>query len=156
MTHIKVYLRHKRKRGMKLKKDLSFKFFKVYPFLRLTFSTWRPTGDSTMNQWTSYPKAMSINFKLISTWRPRLKVMIYFTNQQFKHLSERDVSKKSDIDTTIDFVKHPKYSRINTFLNTIPKHNLEWGNHNARCSNDRTRRETQDKMSCLILRFSRK
>jgi hypothetical protein len=24
LTHIKVYLRHKRKRGMKLKKDLSF------------------------------------------------------------------------------------------------------------------------------------
>jgi hypothetical protein len=35
-------------------------------------------------------------------------VMIFFTSQQFKHLSERDVSKKkSKIDTTIDFVKIP-------------------------------------------------
>ena len=31
------------------------------------FSTWRPTGDSIMNQRTSYPKTMSINFKLIRT-----------------------------------------------------------------------------------------
>ena len=31
------------------------------------------------------------------------KVMISFTSQQLKHLSERDVS-KSNIDTTIDFV----------------------------------------------------
>ena len=50
------------------------------------------------------------------------KVMIPFTSQQIKHLSERDVSKKSNIDTTIDFVK---LSRNNTFLKTIPKNNLE-------------------------------
>jgi hypothetical protein len=35
------------------------------------------------------------------------KAMISFTSQQFKHLSERDVS-KSNIDTTIDFVKFKK------------------------------------------------
>ncbi len=73
--------------------------------------------------------------------------MISVTSQQFKHLSEKErgVSKKSNIDTTIDFVKYPKYSRNNPFLKTIPKNNLEQENHNARCSNDRTRRETQDK-----------
>ncbi len=45
----------------------------------------------------------------------------------FKHLSEKEMcQKKSKIDTTIDFVKHPKYSRINTFLNIfVPKNNLE-------------------------------
>jgi len=48
------------------------------------------------------------------------KVMISFTSQQLKHLSERDVS-KSNIDTTIDFVK----LKNNTFLKTIPKNNLE-------------------------------
>ena len=35
------------------------------------------------------------------------KVMISFTSQQLKHLSERDVS-KPNIDTTIDFVKFKK------------------------------------------------
>jgi hypothetical protein len=35
------------------------------------------------------------------------KVMISFTSQQLKHLSERDVS-KSNIDTTIDSVKFKK------------------------------------------------
>jgi hypothetical protein len=35
------------------------------------------------------------------------KVMISFTSQQLKHLSERDVS-KSNIDITIDFVKFKK------------------------------------------------
>ena len=49
------------------------------------------------------------------------------------------------MDTTIDFVKTLQNSRNNPFLKTIPKNNLEQGNHNARCSNDRTRRETQDK-----------
>ncbi len=29
----------------------------------------------------------------------------------------KKMCQKSNIDTTIDFVKHPKYSRINTFLN---------------------------------------
>jgi len=33
--------------------------------------------------------------------------------------------KKSKMDTTIDFAKHPKYSRNNFFLKTIPKDNLE-------------------------------
>ncbi len=37
------------------------------------FRTWRPTGDSIMNQRTSHPKATSINFKLIRTWRTTLK-----------------------------------------------------------------------------------
>jgi len=35
------------------------------------------------------------------------KVMISFTSQQLKHLSDRDVS-KSKIDITIDFVKFKK------------------------------------------------
>ncbi len=54
---------------------------------------------------------------------PKLRVMISFTSQQLKHLSEKEMCQKSKIDTTIDFVKHPKYSRINAFLNIffVPK-----------------------------------
>jgi hypothetical protein len=51
--------------------------------------------------------------------------MISVTNQQTEHLSEKDVSKESNIDTTIDFVTYFKYSRNNPFLKTIPKNNLE-------------------------------
>jgi len=39
------------------------------------------------------------------------EVMIFFTSQQIKHLSERDVS-KSKMDTTIDFVKTPNIQEI--------------------------------------------
>ena len=35
LTHIKVYLRHKRKRAMRLKKDLSFASLRFTPFLGL-------------------------------------------------------------------------------------------------------------------------
>jgi hypothetical protein len=95
----------------------------------------------------SHPKALWINFKSIRTWRltygestlshdsitisnrftscPKLGVMISFTSQQIKHLSEKEICQKSKMDTTIDFVKHPKYSRINIFLEHYSKNNLE-------------------------------
>ncbi len=52
------------------------------------------------------------------------KVMIFFTSQRIKHPPE-EMCQKSNIDTTIDFVKYPKYSRNNPFLKTILKNNLE-------------------------------
>jgi len=33
----------------------------------------------------------------------------------------KEMCQKSKMDTTIDFVKHPKHSRINILLKTIPK-----------------------------------
>jgi hypothetical protein len=65
-----------------------------------------------------------LNKRVLRMMPETQKVMISFTSQQFKHLSEkRDVSKKkknSNIDTTIDFVKiAPKYSKIHIFL--VPK-----------------------------------
>jgi hypothetical protein len=51
--------------------------------------------------------------------------MISFTSQQFKHLSERDVSKKIQDWHHNWLCKNPKYSRNNTLLKTIPKNNLE-------------------------------
>ncbi len=44
---------------------------------------------------------------------------------KFKTSFWKEMCQKSKIDTTIDFVKYPKHSRINIFLNTIPNNNLE-------------------------------
>ena len=54
------------------------------------------------------------------------------------------------MDTTIDFVKHPQILKNQHSLeNYSKKDNLEQGNHNARCSNDRTKREIQDENDLL-------
>ncbi len=50
------------------------------------------------------------------------RVMISFTSQ---HLSEKETCQKSNIDTTIDFVKPKDTQEITTLLKAIPKNNLE-------------------------------
>ncbi len=52
------------------------------------------------------------------------KVMIYFTSQQFKHLSEKRCVKNLTLTPQLT-LQNPKYSRNNTLLKTIPKNNLE-------------------------------
>ena len=87
--------------------------------------TWRPMAvtalktnivsyhqrDSNNKRNSLYPdtNVMSRSFFFIKDilFMTSQKVMISFTSQQLKHLSERDVS-KSNIDTTIDSVKFKK------------------------------------------------
>ncbi len=81
-----------------------------------------------MNQRTSHPNCHvtnSFKVKISLHVAKDSKVMIlFFTSQQIKHLP-KEMCQKSNIDTTFDFVKYPKYSRNNPFLKTIPKNNLE-------------------------------
>jgi hypothetical protein len=136
----------------------------------VTFSTWRP------NVWVLTPEAMWINFKLISTWRPtsgfwktyRLQ-SVHVLDYQSKHgelwfllqvnnlnIFPKEMCQKSKMDTTIDFVKHPKRSRINIFLNiSVPK---IWnrGIITLVVRPIELDEKFKTNTSCLILRFSRK
>jgi hypothetical protein len=125
--------------------------------LILNQSTWRPTGDSIMNQRTSYPKPCEsiLNWSLhndqhvglkithiespTAESRPcrrfeltlhdtqNFKVMIFLRVNHSTSFWKKDVSKKSNIDTTIDFVKLPIVRELTFLLNTVysKKNNLE-------------------------------
>ncbi len=59
-----------------------------------------------------------------STWRPRLKIMIFILQAIHSNIFLKEMCQKPKMDTTIDFVKYPKHSRIKIFLNIFSK-NLE-------------------------------
>ncbi len=124
---------------MILKKDLSFVFPRFTPFLGLyalhgaqrVIQLWinEHHTQSHVNQFQidlymtpncRFSKNLPVSigpctWLLVRTWR----VMISFTSQQFKHLSERDVSKKSNIDTTIDFLKYPNIQEFTLSLTLL-------------------------------------
>jgi len=103
--------------------------------LILNQSTWRPTAvtaletsivsqhqkkDSNTKRTSFCPDTSTMSRSLLNK-RHFLhnardsKVMILQVNNSNIFL-KGDVSKKSKMDTTIDFVKYPKHSRINIFL----------------------------------------
>ncbi len=50
------------------------------------------------------------------------KKLWFFLQVNTSNIFLKEMCQKSKMDTTIDFVKHPKYSRINIFLNIfVPK-----------------------------------
>jgi len=58
------------------------------------------------------PQAMITIFNRFTSY-PKLRVMISFTSQQLKHLSERkEMCQKSKMDTIIDFVNTPNTQEI--------------------------------------------
>ena len=56
---------------------------------------------------------------------PEIQKLWFFLQVNKPNIFLKEMCQKSKMDTTIDFVKYPEYSRINTFLKTIPKNNLE-------------------------------
>jgi len=65
---------------------------------------------------------MSIDFKSIHNMTPETQKSWFFLQVNNSNIFLKEMCQKSKMDTTIDFVKHPKYSRINIFLNTfVPK-----------------------------------
>ena len=67
---------------------------------------------------------MSIDFKSIHNMTPETQKS-FFLQVNNSNIFLKEMCQKSKMDTTIDFVKYPKYSRINILLKTIPKDNLE-------------------------------